>query len=134
MSEILKAKGNEEFSAKNYEIAAQLYGDAAKLDPGNSVLYSNKAMALIKLSKWSECIEACDKGIKLNPDGKTKVKLLYRRGISYAELNDFHNARESYQSALKIDNKNLSVLKSIEHLKSQESQFKVSSLSIKYCL
>lgn len=126
MSDILKSKGNEEFAAKNYERAAQLYGDAATLDPSNPVLYSNKAMALIKLSRWTECIEACDKGLSCQPDNKTKVKLFFRRGSSYSKLNDFHNAIESYQLALKLDSKNTSVLKSIEELKAQESQFKVS--------
>lgn len=126
MSDVLKEKGNEEFAAKNYEKAVELYGDAARLDPQNPVLFSNKAMALIKLSQWPECIEACDKGLANNPDPKTKVKLLYRRGLAYAKLNDFRNAKESYQGALSIDNKNTSVLKSIEELKSQESQFKRS--------
>lgn len=126
MSDILKEQGNEEFKAKNFDRAAQLYGDAVKLDPTNPVLYSNMAMALIKLSKWLGTIEACDKGLEYKPDNKTKVKLLYRRGTAYSKVNDFRNARESYHLALIIDEKNASVTKSMEDLKSQESQFKVS--------
>ncbi|CCH46899.1 Meiotically up-regulated protein [Wickerhamomyces ciferrii] len=126
MSDILKAKGNEAFSSKDYTVAAELYGHAITLNPADAVLYSNKAMALIKLSSWKECVETCDTGLSNSPDKKTKLKLFWRRGIAYTQLNDFKNARDSYEQALHNEANNSSVLKSIDELNAQESQFKRS--------
>ncbi|ODV72090.1 Tah1p CYBJADRAFT_129972, partial [Cyberlindnera jadinii NRRL Y-1542] len=63
MADILKEKGNCAFKAGNYAEADRLYYSAIVLDPKNSVLYSNRAIALVNLSQWETCVQVCDEGL-----------------------------------------------------------------------
>ncbi|KAH3676413.1 hypothetical protein WICMUC_002044 [Wickerhamomyces mucosus] len=130
MSKLLKEKGNEEFKKGNYSVANSLYEDALKLSPDNTVLYSNRAMTLIKLEKWDECINVCQDGLKYeNADTKTKMKLKWRLGVAYLNKNDFENSRESLNSALIYEKNNKNILDSLNDVNIRESQFK-RSLSV----
>lgn len=126
MSDILRQKGNEAFQQGEYKEADRLYNSSITLEPSNAVLYSNRAMALIKLENWEDCESVCADGLEQNPDTKTKVKLLWRRGTALTRLEKFNAAQAAYNEALKVDPKNPSVLKSIDDLKSRESQYKRS--------
>lgn len=126
MAEILKEKGNEAFKAQDYTTADKLYQDAITLDPENPILYSNRSMTLIKLESWNDCIKVVDVGLIKNPDNKTKVKLLWRKGSALIKINEFLKAREILEIALNIDKNNKSVLNSIKELDLKESQFKRS--------
>lgn len=126
MADKLQVKGNEAFKAKNFQEAGELYASAIQLDPQNAVLYSNRAMTLIKLEDWATCVSVCNTGLSKNPDSKTKLKLLWRRGMAEVKLEDFKAAKISYTTALDLEPTNSMVIKSMEELRTMESQFKRS--------
>lgn len=52
--EAFKEKGNAAFKAEQYSAAVKHYSSAIEVDRSNSVYYSNRAMALLKVcSSWS---------------------------------------------------------------------------------
>jgi tetratricopeptide (TPR) repeat protein len=124
MADILKAEGNEAFQAQKYADADRLYSSAITLDPENAVLYSNRAITLIKLEHWDESIQVCDTGLMLNPEKKTRIKLLWRRGVALVQLKQFEEARNCYNEALELDPANTMVFKRLEEL--NKSQIKRS--------
>ncbi|CAK9297722.1 unnamed protein product [Gordionus sp. m RMFG-2023] len=109
-----KEKGNAWFSKGDYNNAYQSYTDAIQLNPNDAILYNNRAQTLIKLNKYIEAIEDCNKAINLinksigsgdskqqeklfNPDYKDYIHLnpsilkilsksFFRRGLSRYEL------------------------------------------------
>jgi tetratricopeptide (TPR) repeat protein len=124
MADILKAEGNKAFQAQKYADADRLYSNAIILDPENAVLYSNRAITLIKLELWDESIKVCETGLMLNPEKKTRIKLLWRRGMVLVQLKQFEEARNCYDEALELDPANTMVFKSLEEL--NKSQVKRS--------
>ncbi|AET37843.1 Tah1p Ecym_2090 [Eremothecium cymbalariae DBVPG len=83
-AEDLKVKGNTFFKNGDYETAILYYEKACALDSSNPIYFSNMATALIKLERWQEAVNACDKGLnkvsfKTGMDSKTKQKLEWRR-------------------------------------------------------
>lgn len=127
MSESLKQKGNDEFKRGNYQSADEYYKQAIELSPDNAVLFSNRAMSLIKIDRWEECLDVCQQGLKLKSiDDKTRIKLLWRSGIAYMNLNQFIESRRCFNEALAIERTNKSIKTSIEELEKKEQLFKRS--------
>ena len=50
-AERLKAQGNELHQKGRYQDAYMVYSDAIKQDPGNAVLYANRAAASLSLKE-----------------------------------------------------------------------------------
>lgn len=126
MADILKTKGNEAFKAQNYVEADRLYSSSITLDPQNAVLYSNSSITLIKLRDYERCLQVCDTGLIHNPDKKTRIKLLWRKGIALVELQRPIQAKQCYEEALTLEPTNSMVLKSLEELNGSDSQTKRS--------
>lgn len=64
----MKAKGNEAFSAKNYEKAIELFTKAIEIDPTNHVLYSNMSACYASLKQYDKALESANKTIELKKD------------------------------------------------------------------
>ncbi|KAH3685669.1 hypothetical protein WICPIJ_003353 [Wickerhamomyces pijperi] len=127
MSELLKQRGNDEFKKGNFYKADQLYIEALTISPGNVILYSNRAMTLLKLEKWKDCLLVCEQGLRLDTeDNKTTMKFLWRSGIAYMNLNQFSEARESFKRALSMEVSNKSIQDSLSDLEKREQLFKRS--------
>lgn len=109
-SDDLKAQGNKAFANKEFRKAAKIYRDAIKLDSTNPVLYSNRALCFIKEQDWDRALRDCKDGLSLSPNLTTKVKLMYRQGISYKNLNDIPHAIECFNQAVKIDPQNIAAI------------------------
>ncbi|ESW98457.1 hypothetical protein KL918_005181 [Ogataea parapolymorpha] len=115
--EELKNQGNQAFKAGNYKESARIYNNAIMLDPGNAVLYSNKAMAYIKLKDWNGTLATCNQALSsTEPDDKTKIKLLWRKSIALQELDRFSEAKDSLQKALQLDPNNKTLKQDLESL------------------
>ncbi|KAG7886406.1 hypothetical protein KL938_000059 [Ogataea parapolymorpha] len=115
--EELKNQGNQAFKAGNYKESARIYNNAIMLDPGNAVLYSNKAMAYIKLKDWNGTLATCNQALSsTEPDDKTKIKLLWRKSIALQELDRFSEAKDSLQKALQLDPNNRTLKQDLESL------------------
>lgn len=88
-----KEKGNEFFRSKEFEAAIRCYSKSIALDDSSAILYSNRAMALIRISDFSRALEDCNRALVLDP---TYTKALARRGTihkhcrrSLEAMNDF---------------------------------------------
>jgi tetratricopeptide (TPR) repeat protein len=60
----LKQEGNEAFKVENYEEAIAKYAAAIRFDPGNALLYTNSALASLKLGDYDAALERCDVAIR----------------------------------------------------------------------
>ncbi|KAG0291805.1 RNA polymerase II-associated protein 3, partial [Dissophora globulifera] len=122
-----KEKGNEFFKKGDYKKAVEHYTASMTLDPSNSVLPINRAMALLKLERFADAERDCTLGLKL--DNKN-VKALWRRGIARRSLNRTEEAKTDFELALKIDPSNKAVKDELAKLQQQSpsaSKAKASS-------
>ncbi|KAG6617367.1 prefoldin, alpha subunit [Phytophthora cinnamomi] len=96
---VLKAKGNEAFSRRRFQAAAQYYSQAIELDPTSHILYGNRAAAYHRLKKYKLALEDSDVAVSLH---EPWVKGHYRRACALAELKQFEEAAEAYERALEL--------------------------------
>nr|CAD7398666.1 unnamed protein product [Timema poppensis] len=109
-----KEEGNEAFKASRLAEAYNLYTEALRIDPHNSLtnakLYFNRATVSSKvcltlkfggdLGRLNESVADCTNALKLD---ETYLKALLRRAKCYMDLNDFDEAVRDYEKALKMD-------------------------------
>ncbi|KAK4240525.1 hypothetical protein C8A03DRAFT_13151 [Achaetomium macrosporum] len=86
----LKEEGNRRFQAGDYPMAEALYSQALIVDPSNPTLYTNRAMARLRMSQWENAIADCNECLKLSPDN---MKAHYF-------LSQAHLAMHAYDDAL----------------------------------
>ncbi|KAF9189448.1 RNA polymerase II-associated protein 3 [Haplosporangium sp. Z 767] len=114
-----KEKGNEFFKKGQYLKAIERYSASMALDPSNPLLPINKAMALLKLERFSEAEQACSVGLQLD---SRSVKALWRRGIARRSLGKVQEANVDFEAALKIDPANKAVKDELAKLQQQQQQ------------
>lgn len=124
----LKSKGNEAYANGEYKKATHLYRDAIMLNPKNPVLYSNRAMAFLKLENWDMVLKDADLGLtSIENDGtqsKIRVKLLWRKAVALRHKNDLNGAEKILIEAKNISPDNKSVLSEIKILNEEISASK----------
>lgn len=98
--ETYRTEGNDEFKAGNFLKAAVLYTKAIKADPSNSVLYSNRCAALLKLNKVTKALDDANTCIKLSADWE---KGYFRKGAALEALQRYDEALEAYQQAARLN-------------------------------
>ncbi|KAF9095046.1 hypothetical protein BGX29_009205 [Mortierella sp. GBA35] len=109
-----KERGNEFFKKGQYAKAIEHYSASMALDPSNSVLPINRAMALLKLERFTEAERDCTLGLKLD---SRNVKALWRRGIARRSLGRVDEAKKDFEKALTIDPANKAVKEELAKLK-----------------
>ncbi|KAK3955827.1 hypothetical protein QBC32DRAFT_252360 [Pseudoneurospora amorphoporcata] len=62
----LKEEGNRHFQRGDYVAAEALYTKAIIADPTNPLLYTNRAMARLKMTRWDSVIEDCEECLRLS--------------------------------------------------------------------
>lgn len=99
-----KEKGNTEFKAGNHEAALKSYSDSIEIDPNNkticSMLYYNRASVYMKMKKYKEALEDCNKAIELN---ETYAKAYVKRADIRIEMEEFDEAVKDLKQAKQID-------------------------------
>ncbi|KAL2255518.1 hypothetical protein VTK26DRAFT_3202 [Humicola hyalothermophila] len=86
----LKEEGNRRFQAGDYVMAEALYSQALIADPNNPALYTNRAIARLRLNQWDNAIADCHECLKLAP---SSMKAHY-------SLSQAHLALRAYDEAL----------------------------------
>ncbi|KAK7403089.1 hypothetical protein QQX98_011154 [Neonectria punicea] len=88
----LKEEGNRCFQAGDYVGADSLYSKAIIADSKNPALYTNRAMARLKLGYWDSVIADCDACLSVAPDN---MKAHYYLAQAQLALRDFDAALAS---------------------------------------
>lgn len=112
-----RAQGNADFKKANYIAAVEWYTKG--LENGgaqNAVLYANRAMALIKLDKWTDALADTNAGLQLDPNN---VKLWHRRGTCLKNQKDYQSARGSFVRVLDLDPQNKDAVCELKYLSTQ---------------
>ncbi|KAJ3206520.1 hypothetical protein HDU67_008113 [Dinochytrium kinnereticum] len=93
----LKEEGNELFKAGKVAEALSKWTKGIKLDPTNTGILSNSALALTKMGKLDEAMQMADRCIAANPSWS---KGWYRKGVIFMRLNRFADAVAAFQGGL----------------------------------
>lgn len=72
----LKDEGNKALQENHFEKATELYSQAIELHP-TAILYSNRALAAIRMENYGMAIQDAEAAIDLDP---SYLKAFYRRG------------------------------------------------------
>jgi STIP1 family protein 1 len=94
-SDRLKEEGNSHFRNQEWEAAIKSYSAAIQQNSSNSALFTNRAIARIKIEAWEDVIDDCLRAIGLVQDN---MKAFYYLGQAQLALN---HPNEALSSALK---------------------------------
>lgn len=86
---MLKEEGNRHFQAGDFVSAEALYSKAIIADPKNPALYTNRAMARLKMGLWDSVISDCNQCLDLAPDN---MKAHYYLSQAHLALRDYDDA------------------------------------------
>jgi tetratricopeptide (TPR) repeat protein len=96
-AEEAKTIGNSLFGVGRYDIAAEFYGRAIALTPGDSEekanYYSNRAACRQQIHDYKGVIDDANQALNINPN---HVKALLRRAIAHEGLEKWKQAFEDY--------------------------------------
>ncbi|KAI8628316.1 U-box domain-containing protein [Xylariaceae sp. FL1651] len=95
----LKEDGNQYYTSGNYVGAESLYSKAIIADDTNPSLYTNRAMARIKLELYDSAISDCHACLKLSGDN---MKAYFILSQCLLALHDFDGALESALQAHRL--------------------------------
>lgn len=122
MSELVEAlkykeEGNEAFKNGNWDSAAKLYTKAINLEKSESkdlaVFLKNRAAAYLKLNKFEEAVNDCDKSLEIVPNDP---KALFRRCQALESLERYEEAYRDATQIFKDDPNNKSIQPVLERL------------------
>ncbi|KAI9158201.1 STIP1 likey and U-box containing 1 [Paramyrothecium foliicola] len=85
----LKEEGNKHFREGDYAGADSLYSKAIIAEPKNPALYTNRAMARLKLGYWESVIADCSACLHLSPNN---MKAYFYLGQAQLAIKDFDAA------------------------------------------
>lgn len=98
-----KQKGNEAFAKKDWASAVGLYTAAHYADATEPTYPLNRAMAYIKLGKFTDAERDCTTALSLSPNN---VKALYRRATARVGADRLELAITDFEDVLRLDPKN----------------------------
>eukprot|EP00485_Elphidium_margaritaceum_P013240 CAMPEP_0202686816 /NCGR_PEP_ID=MMETSP1385-20130828/2578_1 /ASSEMBLY_ACC=CAM_ASM_000861 /TAXON_ID=933848 /ORGANISM="Elphidium margaritaceum" /LENGTH=419 /DNA_ID=CAMNT_0049341475 /DNA_START=35 /DNA_END=1294 /DNA_ORIENTATION=+ len=98
-----QSEGNEQFKAGKYASAIASYTKGIECLPSNAVLFSNRAMAKLKVNDYEGAEIDCDASIELDA---TLTKAWFRRGLARKMLKKYNTALQDFESVLRLDAKN----------------------------
>lgn len=100
IAEVHKAKGGELFKQGDFPGAIKEFGEGLRRDPTNVTIYSNRALAYIKLMEPAQAIRDAEKTLELDP---TFVKGWARKGTCHQMMKEYHKAIEAFDKGLSLD-------------------------------
>ncbi|KAG2489564.1 hypothetical protein HYH03_012015 [Edaphochlamys debaryana] len=97
-----RTRGNDLFKAGEYDSAYECYSRSLEMQP-TCLAYANRAMALLKLSRWQEAADDCTAALALDP---AYVKALQRRAAAHRSLGQAEAAARDWEAALRLEPEN----------------------------
>jgi len=111
--EELKQKGVEAFIKEDFPAALNFFTSALQHDPKNAILYSNRSATHSAMQNFREALDDANKTIEFK---KSWTKGYYRKGNAYEQLLCYNEAYAAYQSGLKVNPDDSSLLKALQNL------------------
>ncbi|XP_065367843.1 RNA polymerase II-associated protein 3 [Calliphora vicina] len=109
----IKDLGNKHVKMAEYPMAIEAYTKAIQMYPDDAVYYSNRALCYLKLEKYDECIEDCERAIDID---RLAVKAYYRRMMANESLGNNMDALKDCTTVLMIEPKNTEASRSLERI------------------
>ena len=97
----LKEAGNRYFSQGNFPEAVNQYSKALVRSPNNAILYTNRALANLKLNNCQDCIDDCNSALTIETN---MVKGYYFMGQALVELQLYEEAIDALKKAYALSN------------------------------
>ncbi|KAJ3088096.1 Cochaperone protein [Quaeritorhiza haematococci] len=102
-AETFFSQANSAFVDEDFDAALELYNKAIEVDASNPEYFLKRAIANFKLKKYVQSKDDADAAIML-AQGKqeTAAKANVRKGLALFELAKYQEARQAFETALKI--------------------------------
>eukprot|EP01084_Bolivina_argentea_P293531 504848_1 len=98
-----KKRGNGHYSKQEWDLAIKEYSEAIKLYDTDHSFYSNRSACYAATDKFEEALADGNKCVELKPDW---AKGYGRVGYALFKLDKLEEAKQAYESGLKIDGNN----------------------------
>jgi len=108
-----KEKGNALVKDGKWIDAKAAYDEAARRNPKDHTIYSNRALCYMKLMEWPAAKADCDKALEIEP---TFVRALERRGNCYIMLKEQTKALADFRKGLELDPSNVGLQSGIQRV------------------
>ncbi|KAJ2660600.1 RNA polymerase II-associated protein 3 [Coemansia sp. RSA 1199] len=113
-SQKFKAQGDTAYRQSRFAQAADFYLQAIQADGTNPVLFTNRAMAQLKLGQFTDAANSCSQALAID---STSVKALWRRGTAYYSLGQFSKAHHDFTCGLALEPTNAVLSTELEKTK-----------------
>eukprot|EP00798_Chlamydomonas_sp_ICE-L_P022486 gene22486-29612_t len=123
-----KAKGNEFYQTGKFADAITEYTKAINAHPNSHVYYNNRAMACIKLFRFEQAEEDCNRALKLVVNDKDKVKALLRRATARDALQKYEDAEKDLRLVLNLEPNNEQAHEDLSVLRSHEKEIQAAQV------
>ncbi|KAL5484236.1 hypothetical protein EMCRGX_G020697 [Ephydatia muelleri] len=102
-----KTKGNVHFEKGEYLEAIECYTKCLR-ECEKAVIYTNRALCFLKLSKPRDALEDCEKALKMEP---SNIKALYRKALANKALQRYSSSLWDLKAVLNLDPSNIATHK-----------------------
>ncbi|KAL2040498.1 hypothetical protein N7G274_006941 [Stereocaulon virgatum] len=118
----LKEEGNKYFQDGDYKEAESLYSQAIQKDSTNPKIFTNRAMARLKLQSWDACVDDCIKAIELDHGSMKGYYYLAQAQLALNHPNEaFSSALTAYERCIEtFDNSATAVSNLVLQAKKQK--------------
>ncbi|KAK2614769.1 hypothetical protein N8I77_001571 [Diaporthe amygdali] len=107
----LKEQGNKRFARGDYGGAEGLYSQAIIADPKDPKIYTNRALARIRLQRWEDAILDCQTCLALSSDNMKAHFLIAQAQIELKYFDDaLDNVKRAHELAVKTGDKSLGAI------------------------
>ncbi|KKY33988.1 putative chip protein (carboxyl terminus of hsc70-interacting protein) [Diaporthe ampelina] len=107
----LKEQGNKRFARGDYGGAEGLYSQAIIADPKDPKIYTNRALARIRLQRWEDAILDCQTCLAFSSDNMKAHFLIAQAQIELKYFDDaLQNVKRAHELAAKTGDKSLGAI------------------------
>jgi stress-induced-phosphoprotein 1 len=112
-----KARGNDAFVKGDFAAAVTAFTEAIEQDPTDAVFYSNRSGAYASLKQFDKALQDANKCVELKPEF---IKGYSRQGVAHFGLNQLSEAKAAYETGLKRDAANSTLLEGLKDVEARQ--------------
>ncbi|GLI62608.1 hypothetical protein VaNZ11_005151, partial [Volvox africanus] len=120
-AERFKARGNDLFRMGKFADAVTEYGKAINEHPENPVYYNNRAMAYLKIFRFEQAEEDCNRALKFVLKEADKAKALLRRATARTALQKYVEAEKDLRQVLSVEPNNRQAREDLQNLQQMKT-------------